>query len=64
MKFMKKLILVTFILMTVGAMTGCEYSELQYRGKVRPVYEVEEMLADYLESENPNHEFTVDIVIN
>jgi hypothetical protein len=50
--------------MTVGAMTGCEYSELQYRGKVRPVEEVEEMLADYLESENPNHEFTVDIIIN
>ena len=60
---MKKIILVTFILMTVGAMAGCKYSELQYQGKLRPVVEVEEMLEDYLESENPDHEFTVDIVI-
>jgi len=61
---MKKLILVTFILMMVGVIAGCKYSDLQYQGKLRPVYEVEDMLEDYLESENPEHEFTVDIVIN
>lgn len=60
---MKKLIFVTFILIVIGLMAGCEYSELQYQGKLRPVYEVEEMLEDYLESENPDKEFTVDVVI-
>ena len=44
-------------------MAGCVYNELKYQGKLRPVQEVEEMLEDYLESENPDHEFTVEVTI-
>jgi hypothetical protein len=58
---MKKLILITFILVTIGAMVGCKYSELQYQGKLRPIYEIEEMLEEYLESENPMHDIDVRI---
>lgn len=34
---------------------------IQYQGKERPVEEVEEMISDYLESENPDLEFDVSI---
>jgi hypothetical protein len=41
--------------------TGCNIQELNYQGKVRPVNEVEEMLSDYLESENPQFDLNVEI---
>ena len=44
-----------------GLLAGCNIQEIQYQGKQRPVSEVEEMLEDYLESENPNWEFNVKI---
>lgn len=59
---MKKWLLLFLGISIVSIMAGCESYDLQYQGKLRPVNEVEEMLADYLESENPDREFTVDIV--
>lgn len=41
--------------------TGCDMQRIQYQGKDRPIGEVQEMLEDYLESENPNMEFNVKI---
>jgi hypothetical protein len=49
-------------LMTAGLLSGCGMiQELQYQGKTRPKAEVEEMLSDYLESENPNMDLNVEI---
>jgi hypothetical protein len=48
-------------LIAAGFLTGCGIQELQYQGKTRPVNEVEEMLSDYLESENPNMDLNVEI---
>lgn len=44
------------------ALHGCSsVQEIQYQGKQRQVSDVEEMLADYLESENPDLDFEVNI---
>lgn len=49
-------------LMTAGLLSGCgTIQELQYQGKTRPINDVEEMLSDYLESENPNMDLNVEI---
>jgi hypothetical protein len=41
---------------------GCSgLQEIQYQGKQRQIEDVEEMLADYLESENPDLDFEVNI---
>jgi hypothetical protein len=49
-------------LLTAGLLTGCgTIQNLHYQGKDRPVDEVEEMLSDYLESENPNMDLNVEI---
>jgi hypothetical protein len=45
-----------FMLQGCGAIPA-----IQYQGKERPIEEVEEMIADYLESENPDLEFDVNI---
>jgi hypothetical protein len=44
------------------ALQGCSgLQEIQYQGKQRQIEDVEEMLADYLESENPDLDFVVNI---
>lgn len=48
-------------LIVSALLAGCGVQELQYQGKVRPVDEVEEMLSDYLESENPQMDLNVEI---
>jgi hypothetical protein len=54
-------VIVAGILVSVS-LQGCTgVQEINYQGKVRPVPEVEEMLSDYLESENPDLEFNVNI---
>jgi hypothetical protein len=60
---MKKWLFLTISILFLSVMTGCVYNELNYQGKVRPVQEVEEMLEDYLESENPDYEFKVEVTI-
>lgn len=61
---MKKWLLFTFLIIAGSVLTGCKYADLEYQGTVRPVEEVEEMLADYLESENPDYDITVDIIVD
>jgi predicted small lipoprotein YifL len=62
---MKKWKIVVLAALFLTLLTGCgDKGELYYQGKVRTVSEVEEMLADYLESENPNQDFLVDIVFD
>jgi len=59
---MRKLIITGLSALFLICLTGCrDQGELYYQGKVRPVSEVEEMLADYLESENPDDDFLVNI---
>jgi hypothetical protein len=49
-------------LITATLLSGCStISSLYYQGKERQLDEVEEMLSDYLESENPNYELNVQI---
>lgn len=48
-------------LICVAFLNGCGMQSIQYQGKERPITEVQEMLEDYLESENPNYEFNVRI---
>lgn len=50
------LILVALLQSCSGAIQA-----IHYQGKERPIEEVEEMLSDYLESENPDLEFNVQI---
>lgn len=49
---------VTFILSFV--LVGC-MDTLIYKGESQPTHEVEEMLEDELEKENPNYDIEVDI---
>jgi hypothetical protein len=54
-------IIVGGILVSFGLQGCTAMQEIQYQGKTRPVAEVEEMLSDYLESENPDLDFSVSI---
>ena len=61
MKTKRAAVIVAGILVSFG-LQGCTgVQEIEYQGKTRPVAEVEEMLSDYLESENPDLEFNVSI---
>ncbi|KON86590.1 hypothetical protein AF332_07005 [Sporosarcina globispora] len=57
---MKKII---FLLVIIAAimLAGCEESELYYEGKLRPESEVEEIIADKLEVENPDMDLEIDV---
>jgi len=49
-------------LIAANLLSGCTtISSLNYQGKERPLDEIEEMLSDYLESENPNYSLNVEI---
>jgi hypothetical protein len=49
-------------LLITGLLSACgTIQELYYQGKTRPINEVEEMLSDYIESENPNLDVNVEI---
>jgi hypothetical protein len=54
-------IIVAGILVSIGLQGCSSLPAIKYQGKERPVEEVEEMLSDYLESENPDLEFNVSI---
>jgi hypothetical protein len=56
---MKKLTFV-FVLLAV-ALVGCQEANINYEGKVLPVSQVEEIIADKLEVENPDLDLEVDI---
>lgn len=58
----KKSMVIIGGLLFVVLMNACSAAPaIQYNGKERPIDEVEEMIADSLESENPSLDFTVEI---
>ncbi|QZA70243.1 sugar-binding protein [Bacillus phage 278BB001] len=48
-------------LLLVGTLTGCSESTMIYKDQERPVSEVEEIIADQLEVENPDLDLEVNI---
>ena len=56
---MKKLI---FGIGVLTLLTGCSESTIVYDGKERPVSEVEEIIADQLEVENPSKDLELNIM--
>jgi hypothetical protein len=59
MKMKKYVVLLFVLLLTVLA--GCEETKINYEGKLLPVSEVEEIIADKLEVDNPDLDLEVDI---
>ncbi|MED4914348.1 hypothetical protein [Parageobacillus thermoglucosidasius] len=57
---MKKAITL-LVLLIVALLAGCEEGKIYYKGKLRPVSEVEEIIADQLEVENPDLDLEVSI---
>lgn len=53
---MKKLLTGIVLVAIAASLAACTYEEenIMYEGKVRPVSEVEELISDQLEIENPN----------
>jgi hypothetical protein len=60
---LKKTLSILGVLAMVGVILGgCNRSaEIQFQGQLRTEEEVEEMLADLIESENPDLDIEVDI---
>lgn len=62
---MKKRILAVIGLLATTSLVACnmewEENEIYYDGKLRPVSQVEEIIADKLEVENPEIDIEVDI---
>lgn len=58
---MKKLMILSGLMVVSIALNGCGIQAIVYDGKERPVQEVEEIMADKLEVENPNLDLNVSI---
>jgi hypothetical protein len=60
---MKKLFILLTLLVLSILISACEYQEdqIQYDGQIRPVSQVEEIIADKLEVENPELDLEVSI---
>jgi hypothetical protein len=58
---MKKKLLGLLSLALIGLLVGCEEGTMIYEDKERPISEVEEIIADELEVENPEMDLMVDI---
>lgn len=63
MKMKRFLILISLLAISVGIIQGCSSARpaIQYDGQQRPVEEVEEIIADKLEVENPNLDLEVQV---
>lgn len=58
---MKKIILSgSLVLLTIG-LVGCAPAKLTYEGKKRPVSEIEDIVSDKLESENPGYDLEISV---
>lgn len=58
---MRRLLIVVLLLSFVAIVNGCSRVDMVYDGKVRPISEVEEIIADKLEVENPDLDLKVSI---
>jgi hypothetical protein len=52
---------VLVVVLLLAVLAGCEESKINYEGKKLPVSQVEEIIADKLEVENPDFDLEVDI---
>lgn len=57
----KKMALLVGVTAFSVILIGCEEREIYYKGQLRPVSQVEEILSDELEIENPELDFEVGI---
>lgn len=57
----KVLLLSLMLSLSVVLLTACEEGTMVYQGEERPVSEVEEIIADQLEVENPDLDLEVSI---
>jgi hypothetical protein len=58
---MKKILGLILIFSLVGVLAGCQERLIRYEGEIRPESEVEEIIADKLEVENPELDLEVNI---
>ncbi|KAB2334284.1 hypothetical protein [Bacillus mesophilum] len=59
---MKKIMILVSIIILM-ALAGCSFqeTELYYDGKLRPVSQIEEIIADKLEVENPDMDLEISV---
>lgn len=57
----KKLALLSGLTALSAMLIGCEEQEVYYKDQLRPVSQVEEIIADQLEVENPDMDLEVNI---
>jgi hypothetical protein len=58
---LKKLVILLTLLLVALLLAACEESQINYDGQLRPMSEVEEIIADKLEVENPQLDLEVSI---
>lgn len=58
---MKRVLICAVLLTASLVIGGCAESEIYYEGELRPVSQVEEIIADQLEVENPEMDLEVSI---
>lgn len=56
-------LLITWFILLMGVtfLTGCEDPTIKFEGEERPMTEVEDIISDRLESENPGMDLDMDI---
>ena len=59
---MKNLLFSMLITLAIISLSGCIDDGIVYNGKKRPVDEVEEIIEDKLEAQNPSLDLEVDII--
>lgn len=60
---MKRTLILLTLLVITALLAACQYTEqeLYYKGQLRPVSQVEEIISDELEVENPDLDLEVDV---
>lgn len=61
---MKRLIALTLLAMLALTLTACSPDPIQYQGRMTPQVDVEDILGDQLEVENPGLDIDVDVIVN
>lgn len=58
---MKKMVAAIFLTLLTASLVGCGPSTLVFEGKERPVEEIQDILSDRLEAENPGMDLEIDV---